>query len=131
MAKYFLSGQAGLGIEPFIEPLGAMAVGIHRAVERETTRSAARPRVPAVFGFIFASHRGRYVSVLRCSRLRVVLQPGALIGVLDAPCQRPVAFDQVPAAIYVIEALAARVCCHIVQSYRAVDNLFQDINMVQ
>ena len=38
VAKYFLSGQAGLGIEPFIDPLGAMAVGIHRAVERETTR---------------------------------------------------------------------------------------------
>lgn len=38
VAKYFLSGQSGLGIEPFVAPLGAMAVGIHRAVERETAR---------------------------------------------------------------------------------------------
>eukprot|EP00752_Nemacystus_decipiens_P017827 g15983.t1 len=38
VAKYFLSGQSGLGIEPFLGPLGAMAVGIHRAVERETAR---------------------------------------------------------------------------------------------
>lgn len=57
VAKYFLSGQAGLGIEPFIEPLGAMAVGIHRAVERETARSAAHPHVQAVFVLVFARHR--------------------------------------------------------------------------
>lgn len=42
VAKYFLSGRAGLGIEPFIGPLGAMAVGIHRAVEKETARSVCR-----------------------------------------------------------------------------------------
>ncbi|CAM9936766.1 unnamed protein product [Ectocarpus sp. 6 AP-2014] len=38
VAEYFLSGRSGLGIEPFVAPLGAMAVGIHRAVERETAR---------------------------------------------------------------------------------------------
>lgn len=60
VAKYFLSGQAGLGIEPFIEPLGAMAVGIHRAVERETARSAAHPRVQAVFVLVLARHPSNY-----------------------------------------------------------------------
>ncbi|CAM9238748.1 unnamed protein product, partial [Choristocarpus tenellus] len=38
VAKYFLSGQAKLGIERFVDPLCAMAVSIHRAVERETVR---------------------------------------------------------------------------------------------
>ncbi|CAM9370413.1 unnamed protein product, partial [Discosporangium mesarthrocarpum] len=38
VAKYFLSGQTKLGIQQFVDPLCAMAVGIHRAVERETVR---------------------------------------------------------------------------------------------
>lgn len=56
VAKYFLSGQAGLGIEPFVSPLGAMAVGIHRAVERETARSVLKNIFSTENTFVVVPH---------------------------------------------------------------------------